>query len=42
MVFPTETRGSKYDFIFSMNWVHFPYTHIVRIFPGTDLEKICT
>ena len=27
------------DFIFSMKWVHFPYTHIVRIFPGTDLEK---
>ena len=26
------------DFIFSMNWVHF-HAHIVRIFPGTDLEE---
>ena len=40
--FPTETEeeaNMTLDFIFSMNWVHFPYTHIVRIFPGTDLEK---
>jgi len=27
------------NFIKSMKWVHFPYTHVVRIFPGTDLEK---
>ncbi len=40
--FPTETEEEAImtlDFIFSMKWVHFPYTHIVRIFPGTDLEK---
>ncbi len=40
--FPTETEKEALmtlDFILSMKWVHFPYTHIVRIFPGTDLEK---
>tara|TARA_B100000963_G_scaffold354992_1_gene372446 strand:+ start:1519 stop:3189 length:1671 start_codon:yes stop_codon:yes gene_type:complete len=40
--FPTETEEEAMmtlDFIFSMKWIHFPYTHIVRIFPGTDLEK---
>ena len=40
--FPTETEKEAMmtlDFILSLKWVHFPYTHIVRIFPGTDLEK---
>ena len=40
--FPTETEEEAMmtlNFILSMKWVHFPYTHIVRIFPGTDLEK---
>ena len=40
--FPTETEeeaNMTLDFIMNMKWVHFPYTHIVRIFPGTDLEK---
>tara|TARA_B100000035_G_scaffold296075_1_gene287693 strand:+ start:471 stop:2114 length:1644 start_codon:yes stop_codon:yes gene_type:complete len=40
--FPTETEEEALmtlDFILSLKWVHFPYTHIVRIFPGTDLEK---
>ena len=40
--FPTETEEEAkmtLDFILSMKWIHFPYTHIVRIFPGTDLEK---
>ena len=40
--FPTETEEEAMmtlNFIKSMKWVHFPYTHIVRIFPGTDLEK---
>ncbi len=40
--FPTETEEEAMmtlNFIFSMKWVHFPYTHIVRIFPGTDLEQ---
>ena len=34
--FPTETEEEAMmtlDFILSMKWVHFPYTHIVRIFP---------
>ena len=40
--FPTETEEEALmtlNFILSLKWVHFPYTHIVRIFPGTDLEK---
>jgi len=40
--FPTETEEEAkmtLDFILSIKWIHFPYTHIVRIFPGTDLEK---
>ena len=40
--FPTETEKEAMmtlEFILSMKWIHFPYTHIVRIFPGTDLEK---
>lgn len=40
--FPTETEeeaNMTLDFIMNMKWVHFPYTHIVRIFPGTDLEQ---
>ena len=40
--FPTETEKEAMmtlNFIKEMKWVHFPYTHIVRIFPGTDLEK---
>jgi radical SAM superfamily enzyme YgiQ (UPF0313 family) len=40
--FPTETEEEAMmtlDFILSLKWIHFPYTHIVRIFPGTDLEK---
>jgi radical SAM superfamily enzyme YgiQ (UPF0313 family) len=40
--FPTETEEEAkmtLDFIFSLKWIHFPYTHIVRIFPGTDLEQ---
>jgi len=40
--FPTETEEEALmtlDFIKERNWIHFPYIHIVRIFPGTDLEK---
>ena len=40
--FPTETEEEAMmtlNFIKSMKWIHFPYTHVVRIFPGTDLEK---
>ena len=40
--FPTETEEEAMmtlNFIKDMKWVHFPYVHVVRIFPGTDLEK---
>ena len=40
--FPTETEEEAMmtlNFILDMKWVHFPYAHIVRIFPGTDLEQ---
>ena len=40
--FPTETEDEAMmtlNFILQMKWVHFPYMHIVRILPGTDLEK---
>jgi len=40
--FPTETEEEAMmtlNFIKEMKWIHFPYTHVVRIFPGTDLEK---
>jgi len=40
--FPTETEKEAMmtlNFIKNMKWVHFPYVHVVRIFPGTDLEK---
>ena len=40
--FPTETEEEAMmtlNFIKDMKWIHFPYTHVVRIFPGTDLEK---
>ena len=40
--FPTETEEEAMmtlNFIKEMKWVHFPYVHVVRIFPGTDLEK---
>jgi radical SAM superfamily enzyme YgiQ (UPF0313 family) len=40
--FPTETEEEAMmtlNFIKNMKWVHFPYVHVVRIFPGTDLEK---
>ena len=40
--FPTETEEEAMmtiNFIKEMKWVHFPYLHVVRILPGTDLEK---
>ncbi len=40
--FPTETEEEAMmtlNFILSLKWIHFPYSHIVRIFPGTDLEQ---
>jgi len=40
--FPTETEEEAMmtlNFILKMKWIHFPYMHIVRILPGTELEK---
>ena len=40
--FPTETEEEALmtlNFIKEMKWIHFPYLHVVRILPGTDLEK---
>ena len=40
MVGETEEEAMMtLNFIKEMKWVHFPYMHIVRILPGTDLEK---
>jgi amino acid adenylation domain-containing protein len=41
--FPTETREEALltlEFIKSLKWVHFPYFHILKIFPNTDMEKL--
>jgi len=40
--FPTEKEEEALmtlNFIKEMKWIHFPYLHVVRILPGTDLEK---
>ena len=40
--FPTETEEEAMmtlNFIKDMKWIHYPYVHVVRILPGTDLEK---
>ncbi len=39
--FPTETEEEAYmtlDFIKSINWIHFPYVHLLKIYPNTDME----
>jgi amino acid adenylation domain-containing protein len=41
--FPGETEEEALktlDFIMQMKWVHFPYVHIVKIYPNTDMETI--
>ncbi len=41
--FPTETCDEArmtLDFIKSMKWIHFPYVHILMIYPGTDMAKL--
>jgi radical SAM superfamily enzyme YgiQ (UPF0313 family) len=41
--FPTETREEALmtlDFIKSLKWVHIPFFHILKIYPGTDMEKL--
>lgn len=39
--FPSETQEEALqtlEYIKSIRWIHFPYLHNVRIFPGTELE----
>lgn len=41
--FPTETEQEALmtlDFIKSTQWLHFPYVHVLKIFPNTDMEKL--
>ena len=41
--FPTETEEEALmtlDFIKSIKWLHFPYVHILKIYPDTDMAKI--
>ncbi|MDD5286363.1 MAG: amino acid adenylation domain-containing protein [Desulfuromonadaceae bacterium] len=41
--FPTETTDEALqtlEFIKSIKWLHFPYVHILKIFPGSDMEKL--
>jgi len=41
--FPTETEEEAMmtmDFIKTTKWLHFPYVHILRIYPNTDMEKL--
>jgi amino acid adenylation domain-containing protein len=40
---PTETEQEArmtLDFFKSLHWVHFPYIHVLKIYPNTDMEKI--
>ena len=41
--FPTETEPEAVmtlDFIKSLEWVHFPYINILKIYPNTRMEKL--
>jgi amino acid adenylation domain-containing protein len=41
--FPTETTEEAMmtlDFIKSIRWIHFPYIHILKIYPNTEMEKL--
>jgi amino acid adenylation domain-containing protein/non-ribosomal peptide synthase protein (TIGR01720 family) len=41
--FPTETEEEAYqtlDFIKEIKWLHFPYIHILKIFPNTEMEAL--
>ncbi|NOQ25399.1 MAG: amino acid adenylation domain-containing protein [Bacteroidales bacterium] len=41
--FPTETEeeaNSTLEFIKSIKWLHFPYVHILKIYPNTDMSKL--
>jgi pyruvate-formate lyase-activating enzyme len=41
--FPTETEKEAMEtlqFIKDLEWLHFPYIHVLKIYPGTDMEKL--
>lgn len=41
--FPTETEEEAMqtlEFIKSIKWLHFPYVHILKIFPNTDMADL--
>ncbi|MCP4218851.1 MAG: amino acid adenylation domain-containing protein [bacterium] len=41
--FPTETEEEALmtlNFINSMKWIHFPYVHILKIYPNTDMATL--
>ncbi|MCP5108403.1 MAG: AMP-binding protein, partial [bacterium] len=41
--FPTETEEEAVmtlEFIKSLKWVHFPYVHVLKIYPNTEMEKL--
>ena len=41
--FPTETEDEAMktmNFVKSLKWIHFPYLHILKIYPNTDMEKL--
>jgi amino acid adenylation domain-containing protein/FkbM family methyltransferase len=41
--FPTETEEEALmtlDFIKSLKWLHFPYFHILKIYPSTDMAAL--
>ncbi|MCP4148522.1 MAG: AMP-binding protein, partial [bacterium] len=40
---PTETEEeaqASLDYIKNLKWLHFPYVHVLKIFPGTDMARI--
>jgi len=41
--FPTETEEEALvtlEFIKSVQWIHFPYIHILKIYPNTEMETL--
>jgi len=41
--FPTETEAEALqtlEFIKSLHWIDFPYIHIMKIYPNTEMEKL--
>lgn len=41
--FPTESEAealTTLDFIKSMKWIHFPHFNILKIYPGSEMEKL--